>query len=83
MIQDKQLETLIEKSVIKALEIYSSKQNTNPQKEYYTRKEVSELLNCSMSSIYNWTCKGKLTSYLIGNRVLYRVDEVHNSLIKL
>jgi excisionase family DNA binding protein len=78
-----QLETFIEKSVMKALEKFSSKNNNKPTKEYYSRKEVAELFNCSLSTIYNWTTKGKLSAYLIGSRVLYRVDEVHASLIKL
>ncbi len=78
-----QLETFIEISVMKALEKFSNKKKQTLSKEYYTRKELSELFNCSLSTVYNWTVAGKLTAYGIGNRVLYRADEVHESLIKL
>jgi excisionase family DNA binding protein len=83
MTEQRNLETLIEKSVLKALENHTSKNSTKAQKEYYTRKELAELFNCSLSSIYNWTSKGKLTAYGIGNRIMYRVDEVKDALIKL
>lgn len=84
IVQNQQLETLIEKSVIKALENYSSsKHNPQPTKEYYTRKELAKLLNCSVSTIYNWTVLGKLKAVGIGNRVLYPVHEVNASLINL
>jgi excisionase family DNA binding protein len=65
-----------------SLEKNSSNYNTHSQ-IYYTRKEVATLLSCSLSTVYNWTTRGILTSYGIGNKILYRVDEVHNSLIKL
>ncbi len=60
------------------------KKGQNQQsKVYYTRKELATLFSCNLSTIYNWTVKGKLQSYAIGNRVLYKVDEVHDALIKL
>ena len=65
-----------------SLEKNSSNHNTHSQ-VYYTRKEVATLFSCSLSTVYNWTSRGILTAYGIGNRILYRVDEVHNSLIKL
>jgi excisionase family DNA binding protein len=52
-------------------------------KEFYTRKELTALFNCSLGTIHNWTRDGKLQAYGIGGRVYYKVDEVHNSLIKL
>lgn len=57
--------------------------NTLQTKLFYTRKELSEIFNCSLGTIDNWTASGQLQSYGIGNRVYFKVDEVHNSLIKL
>jgi excisionase family DNA binding protein len=82
VLQEQLLQTLIEKSVYKALEKHSST-TTTAQKEFYTRKELATLLNCSISTIYNWTALGKIQAYGIGNRVMYRKDEVTASLIKL
>jgi len=75
-----QLTRLIDQSVSKALKNLSS---TKTGKEFYTRKELAALFSCNLSTIYNWTVKGKLNAYAIGNRVFYKVDEVHSSLVKL
>jgi len=54
------------------------KQNFEPKAptEYLTRTEVSEMLKCDISTIHNWTKKGKLIPYGIGNRVYYKRLEV-------
>ena len=74
-----QLSAVVEKSVSAAL----AKHQHRKQPEYYTRQEVADLFKCSLPTVYNWTVQGKLTAYGIGNRVLYKVEQVHNSLIKL
>ena len=48
--------------------------------EYLTRAELSEMLHCDLSTIHNWTKKGKLKPYGIGNRVYYKRGEVELSL---
>ena len=52
------------------------------QEMYLTRKEVTQLLKISLPTLWRWTKQNKLQSYFIGHRVLYRIDEVHNSLTK-
>ena len=54
------------------------KQNFEPKAptEYLTRTEVSEMLKCDLSTVHNWTKKGKLIPYGIGNRVYYKRQEV-------
>lgn len=44
--------------------------------EFLTRNEVRDLLKVDLSTVHNWTKKGKLKAYGIGNRVYYRRDEV-------
>jgi hypothetical protein len=44
--------------------------------ELMTREEVKNFFKCDMSTIHNWTKKGKLIAYLIGNRVYYKRSEV-------
>ena len=51
--------------------------------EYLTRNEVKDLLKVDLSTIHNWTKKGKLKSYGIGNRVYYKRDEVEKAIIPL
>jgi excisionase family DNA binding protein len=43
---------------------------------FLTRNEVRDLLKVDLSTVHNWTKKGKLKAYGIGNRVYYRRDEV-------
>ncbi|MCO7355911.1 helix-turn-helix domain-containing protein, partial [Riemerella anatipestifer] len=40
------------------------------------KKEVAKMLRVSLMTINNWTKQGLLTSYRIGNRVMYKKDEV-------
>jgi excisionase family DNA binding protein len=44
--------------------------------EFLTRNEVRDLLKVDLSTVHNWTKRGKLKAYGIGNRVYYRRDEV-------
>jgi excisionase family DNA binding protein len=66
-----------EVSLIRA-EITTIKQNFEPKApaELLTRNEVAEMLKCDLSTIHNWTKKGKLIPYGIGNRVYYKRTEV-------
>lgn len=49
--------------------------------EYVSRTALSEKLSCDISTIHNWTVKGKLRAYGIGNRVYYKLHEVEAALI--
>lgn len=51
--------------------------------EYLTRKEVAKLLSVNLSTIHNWTVKGKLKAYGIGHRVYYKRQELNQNLIPL
>jgi len=59
------------------------KQNFEPKTptEYITRNELAELLKCDLSTIHNWTKKGKLIPYGIGNRVYYKRAEIEAVLL--
>jgi excisionase family DNA binding protein len=61
------------------------KQNFQPKAptEYLTRNEVSEMLKCDLSTVHNWTKKGKLIAYGLGNRVYYKRSEVEAVLIPI
>jgi hypothetical protein len=50
---------------------------------YLTRKEVATLLSVDLSSVHNMTVKGILQKYQISGRVLYKRDEVENSIVKI
>jgi excisionase family DNA binding protein len=48
--------------------------------EYLTRREVCERIRVSYATLHSYTKEGLLKSYKIGGRVLYRQDEVEQSL---
>lgn len=66
-------------------EIKDLKENLEPKKptEYLTRNELAELLKCDISTIHNWAKRGKLLAYGIGNRVLFKRNEVEAMIIPL
>ena len=68
----------IEKLIDKKLNAIPPPKNT--QSSYLGRSEVCELLKISLPTLNDWTKLGRLKSYKIGNRVLYRQDEIEDSL---
>ncbi len=50
--------------------------------EYITRAETCKVLSISKPTLNSWTKTGKLTSYKIGSRVLYKITEVNDAVSK-
>lgn len=69
---------------IKALVAEINKQ-LNPPKvdKYLTREEVASLLKISLPTLHDWTKKGFLQSYRIGNALRYKEEEVLSSPIAI
>lgn len=59
-------------------EIDTLKKEFQPKEptEYMTREEVRDMLNIDLSTVHNWTKRGKLKAYGIGNRVYFKRKEV-------
>jgi len=49
--------------------------------EYLTRSEAADMLKCDISTIHNWTKKGKLIAYKLGNRVYYKRSQIESVMI--
>lgn len=66
-------------------QIKDLKENFQPvvPTELLSRSEVAKMLSIDLSSVHNWTVKGKLQSYGIGGRVYYKRSEVEEALIPL
>ena len=58
------------------------KNNFQPKSptEYLTRDEVSKLLKIDLSTVHNWSKRGKLIPYGIGTRVYYKRSEVESAI---
>jgi excisionase family DNA binding protein len=62
------------------IELRKSLQPKAPE-EYLTRNEAADMLKCDISTIHNWTKKGKLIAYKIGNRVYYKRSQIESVMI--
>jgi len=51
--------------------------------EYFTRREVCDRLKISLGTLHSYTKEGFLKGYKIGGRVLYRQDEIEQSLLDI
>ena len=71
------IEQIIDKKLLKPSieEKHSSK--------LLSRNEVAALLKISLPTLNEWTKLGWLHSYKMGNRVLYKAEEVENALCKV
>lgn len=48
-----------------------------------TRKEVADLLHVTLPTLHDWTKLGRLQGYKVGNRVLYKANEIDMSILKM
>jgi hypothetical protein len=82
-ITPEQLLEAIIAGVKQQLEILKKDFKPTEHEEYLTRHEVAKLLKCDISTVHNWTTKGKLKPYGIGNRVYYKRIEIEQCLIPI
>jgi hypothetical protein len=82
-------EISIEELLIKLAEFIEKRQEQKKPESfkkhsvYLTRLDATKLLKISLPSLTEYTKKGWLQSYKIGNRILYKYDEVEKSIEKL
>ena len=51
--------------------------------EYLTRNQVKEMFDVDLSTVHNWTKRGKLKAYGIGNRIYYKRTEIDQAILPL
>lgn len=75
-----QLMSRIDAAIEKKLpEILQEAQKVKPVR-YMSRKEVAEFLQISLPTLHDWTKLGYVKSYKIGSRVLFKSDEINESI---
>jgi excisionase family DNA binding protein len=62
------------------LEILKREFQPKEPTEFLTRNEVRDLLKVDLSTVHNWTKRGKLRAYGLGNRVYYKRNEIESAL---
>jgi len=76
------VETSVTRSVKQALtEVFQA--DTNKPASTLSRKQTADLLNISLPSLNSYTQQGLLTSYKLGSRILYKENEVLESLTEI
>lgn len=80
-ISEADLRQLFEEIIDDRLQKFNFRPGPERSSGYLSRLEVSNLLKISLPTLNMWTKQGILQSYRIGNRVLYRKEEVESSLI--
>jgi len=58
----------------------SSKKDPGKKLAYLNRFEVAEMLKISLPTLNNWSKAGTVQSYRIGNRILYKLDEIEQAI---
>lgn len=79
-ISPEQFQEMILTGVKSELEKLKSEFQPKQPTEFLTRQQVKELLDVDLSTLYNWTKRGKLQSYGIAGRVYYKRSEVEQVL---
>jgi hypothetical protein len=77
------LEELITRVVKDQLQEFLKTEPTENPNELITRAEACALLKINITTLWNWTKKGNIIAYGIGNRVYYKKGELMQSLIRI
>jgi excisionase family DNA binding protein len=76
------LEKVVYKTVKKVLEDFPQIQKKE-KSELLSRKDAAKFLCVSLPTLHQWTKDGVITGYRIGNRVLYKLEDIINSLTQI
>lgn len=71
---------IVKNAINEAIKSIPKEQPKQPNEVFLTRKEVAKLLKISLPTLNEHSKNGKIRSYLIGGRVLYRQSDILNSL---
>jgi hypothetical protein len=77
------LEEIIKQAVKTQLQEFSKSNIIYNPNELLTRTEACSFLKINMTTLWNWSKKGKIISYGIGNRVYYKKSELLDRLVRL
>ncbi|MBD3863412.1 MULTISPECIES: helix-turn-helix domain-containing protein [Olleya] len=72
---DELADRVADKLLIK-IKHYLNDLHTNGNEAYLTRQETADFLKISLVSLWNWTNKGIIKSYAIGNKRYYNKQEI-------
>lgn len=80
VITGEKLGEIVKNAINEAIKSIPKEQPKQPNEVFLTRKEVAKLLKISLPTLNEHSKNGKIRSYLIGGRVLYKQSDILNSL---
>jgi excisionase family DNA binding protein len=78
-INSEDLKNLFREVIEEKLKLESNPKESEKGLVYLNRFEVAKILKISLPTLNNWSKAGTLQSYRIGNRILYKSDEIEQS----
>ena len=79
-----ELVAMISNSVLDVLESrLKLLQKESDQQLLLTRAETAKYLHVNMTTLWNWTKKGRIKAYGLGNRVYYKKNEIDEAIIRI
>jgi hypothetical protein len=82
-INEQELRTLIREVLIETIQNNNQEQHSKSDSIYLNRFEVIKLLKISLPTLNNWSKSGIVQAYRIGNRVLYKADEIDQAIMSV
>jgi len=77
------LEQIIKETIKNQMEEFRRTLSIDTPDVLLTRSEACSFLKINMTTLWNWSKKGKIISYGIGNRVYYKKSELLESLVRI
>lgn len=80
----KTFETTQEQLVARVVSELKNEYKQAPFSDYFiTKRQLTELLTVSLSTVNNWTSSGVIQAYQLGGKVYYKASEIECAMIKL
>lgn len=84
MIKSNVFETTQDQLVARVVSELKNEYKQAPFSDHYlTKRQLTELLTVSLSTVNNWTSSGVIQAYQLGGKVYYKSSEIECSMIKL
>lgn len=82
-IEAKELLAILDSIKIEIKSLKSVPLPTSEAENYVTRQQAAALLDVSLVTIHDWTNKGIILSYRLGNRVYYKRSEIDAAMTQI
>lgn len=84
MIKSNVFETTQDQLVARVVSELKNEYKQAPFSDYFiTKRQLTELLTVSLSTVNNWTRDGVIQAYQLGGKIFYKASEIECAMIKL